>query len=178
MLALLQTVQPTLAQQLIDAAAPILATILVAVLTLVANALKAKLQNESSLDALNKLAHLAEVAVLSLEQTMVARLKELASDGRLTKEELAQVKDAALLQVRSALSKQGLERVMKALGYQKQEDLDALLSAQIEAAVSRAKSTLGRKIEATIEDKTEPGVTAAAVVVPAADALRREGSGF
>ncbi len=150
---------PSLVQQVVAEVAPVLATLLASVLTTVliflANELKKRVTNASGLDALNKLAHLSETAVLALEQTLKAELEKRALDGELSAHELREVKDQAVAMVKVALSQKGIDSTMKALGYNGEKELDLLISQHIEAAVARAKAYLGRKLTASIET-TDP----------------------
>ncbi len=151
---------PSIAQQIVAEVAPVLATILASVLTIVltflANELKKRVSNAAGLDALNKLAHLAETAVLTLEQTLKADLEARASDGELSSQDLREVKEHAVIMVKVALSQKGIDSTMKALGYKGEEELDMLISQHIEAAVARAKAYLGSKVtvEASVGEKS------------------------
>lgn len=146
---------PSLAQQVVAEVAPVLATLLGTVITIaltfLVNELKKKISGAAGLDALNKVAHLAEVAVLNLQQTLVEDLKSKTEDGLLSEADAQDVKERALLKVKAALSENGVKQTMAALGYKDREQIDMLIAAQIEAAVARARTYLGKKITATVE---------------------------
>jgi hypothetical protein len=138
--------QPTIWQQFVSDVAPtllsLLGTILIAVLTLLANSLKAKFKSDQSLVLLNKVAHLAEMAVLDLKQTLVDEIRKRASDGLLSADDVAEVRELARAKVRAALSTKGINELMKAFGYESEDQVNALISSHIEAAVARARTAV------------------------------------
>lgn len=170
--------EPTLLQQIVAQVAPVLVTLIATVITGVATWLASTIQKkwggERSLTALNKLSHLVEVAVLAVEQSLNSDLRKRAEDGVLSMADAIEAKAQAIAYVKSNLSEHGIKDMLAALGFKDEEQLNLIISTHIEAAVARAKTSLGRKIEATIETKEEPPKSVTAVA--AADTLRREGS--
>ncbi len=173
--------EPTFTQQIVTQVAPILVTLVAAVvttaLTMLLDMLKKKAGTDRSLGALNKISHLVEVGVLATEQKLVKELRERTADGVLTAKEASDAKDNAIAFVKSNLSEHGIKDVMTALGYKDREALDALISTHIEAAVARAKATLKRKLVASVETKGDESKSLEVTATIAdADQLRKQGS--
>jgi hypothetical protein len=78
--------------------------------------------------------HLAMGVVADLEATLRPALGQAAKDGKLTKEEMLQLRDAALKRLKELLGERGLGELQKVLGIAAPQ-LDAYLMGLIERAV-------------------------------------------
>jgi hypothetical protein len=140
--------------QIVDAAAPVLASLVVALLAWLTAAVQKNVKSATAQAALTKLSSLASDVVLELEQTVVGALRESATDGSISRLDAENAKTLALAKLKAHLGAAGKAEVLAALGYKDEADLDALLSTKIEAEIAKAKSTVGRKLTATIENQT------------------------
>lgn len=121
---------------------PLLGTILLALMSMGAAKLvaliQAKTKNEWLKTALVRATDAVFQAVHFVEQTMAAKLKDAASDGKISAEEGAQLKAAALDAVKSYLGDNGMKELMSILGFDS-PSLDKFLSDKIEASISQIK---------------------------------------
>ena len=101
--------------------------------------LKAKTGNEALSGAMVRLADAVNTAVGELQQTIVNGLKERAADGKLSAEDVEQVKRLALAKVVAYLGEHGLEALARQLDMD-DHGISALIGAKIEAAVLSMKS--------------------------------------
>lgn len=129
------TVQQTLSQYAQDAA-PVVGTLLVAVVTyLAAQAtawVRAHTKNALALGFMDRLSEEVEKGVAAIEQTMVAQLKP-ADGGTLSPADAARVKQAAVDLVLANLGgDKWIAEAKKVLG---EADIKAFLESRIEAAV-------------------------------------------
>jgi hypothetical protein len=149
------TIQQTMTTYAVDAA-PVLGTLLVAVVTFLAAQatawMRAHTKNTLVLGFMDRVSEEVEKGVAAIEQTVVAQLKP-ASGGVLSAEDAARVKQAALDLVLANLGGQKwLDEAKKILG---EADIKAFLASRIEAAVQGMQ-------------RVTPGATAVAQVVEAA----------
>lgn len=79
-------------------------------------------------------AHLASTVVADLEVTLRPKLKASTADGKLTPEEVKQLRDEALARLKALAGEKGLEELRKALGIAAPE-LDKYLLGLLEKAV-------------------------------------------
>ena len=138
---------PLLAQ-VVNQLAPIVVSIVGMLGGWVLLELKKRISNARALDVINKVSSLTETVVLDLEQTVIANLRDAAADGTITATEAEQAKVIALAKVKSYLGPKGKKEALAAFGFQDDSDLDAFINSHIEAAVAKAKTTLGRKLVA------------------------------
>jgi hypothetical protein len=122
------------APSLIDALTAILGPVITLVFARLATFIAAHAKNTAVQGVLVRLNDAVETAVLALEQTMVMTAKAAAGGGKMPKEIAAQVKQAALDEVKSHLGDKGLAELQVILGVHKL-DLDAFLATRIEATV-------------------------------------------
>ena len=90
------------------------------------------------------------MVVKDLEQTVVSGMREAAKDGVITREEAYAVQATALQNLRSHLGEKGKKEALSAFGFESEAAFNAYLAAQLEAAVLRTKTEIGRKITASI----------------------------
>lgn len=87
-----------------------------------------------------KLTTLASSVVHELEVTIRADLKAAAADGKLTKEEMATIKQHALDKLKQMLGQDGLKEAAEVLGLAGGGLVDHLLSGLVEKAVATVPS--------------------------------------
>lgn len=99
-----------------------------------ASLIQVKVDNAALEGVLLRLNDVVGTVVLELEQTLVKDLKAaLADDGKLSAEEKARIKDAAISKIKQLLGQDGLNKLLQVLGL---KSPDALLESKIEAAVA------------------------------------------
>lgn len=152
----MSTTQPLVAQA-VDALAPVLASVIVALLGWVGAALQRSIKNETVRNMALRFSELAHDVVLEMEQTVVSQLREAAADGAISTEELQRVKAGALEQMKAHLGDKGKKEALTVLGFADETQLDAYLSTKLEAAVAIAKQTVGRKLSAVLEASVAKG---------------------
>jgi hypothetical protein len=104
-----------------------------------AQILAAKTKIEHITRVLQLLDNVVLAAARQVQQVLVDKLKATSLDGRLTVEQGAEAKQAALASVRSQLGPRGVADVANTLGLEPGE-VDPMLGARIEAAVHRLKT--------------------------------------
>lgn len=105
-------------------------------------ALRRKLQSEQYVTLLDRLDKLATIVVLELEQTVVQPAKQLAEDGKLSKEVALKVKQDAVTRFMAMLGDKD-SPLRKAFG-----DLAGAAETLIEAKVRELRlATQGRKVK-------------------------------
>lgn len=77
-------------------------------------------------------------SVREVQQVTVDAIKEASADGKLSPDERAKVKQAALSSVKSHLGTKGLADLVKILGLE-DGTIDSLISTRVEAAVHDLK---------------------------------------
>jgi hypothetical protein len=132
----MSTAQP-LAVQLIDAVAPLAVSVLAAVFSYIAALIAKKIKSETVREVATRISELTQSVVLSVQQTYVDNLRSAAQDGVISSAE-------------AHLGPKGKAEALKAFGFANEEQLDAYLSTQIEAAVAKAKATIGTKLSSVI----------------------------
>lgn len=80
-------------------------------------------------------------SVSDIQHSVVDELKKAAADGKLTAEEIANVKTLAVVKAKQNLGESGLKLVQSALGFTV-EELEIWLSGRIEAVVLESKKQL------------------------------------
>jgi hypothetical protein len=145
----MSTAQP-LAVQLIDAVAPLAVSVLAAVFSYIAALIAKKIKSETVREVATRISELTQSVVLSVQQTYVDNLRSAAQDGVISSAEATEAKERALDALRSHLGPKGKAEALKAFGFANEEQLDAYLSTQIEAAVAKAKATIGTKLSSVI----------------------------
>ncbi len=145
----MQNAQP-IVSQVVDAIAPLLLSLLVAALSWLTVLVQRKVKSETVRDMTLRLSELTQTVVLEVGQTVVARMKDAAKDGVISKEEAEDARDLALAKLRMHLGTKGESEAMKVLGFDNKDQLEAYLIAHVEAAVVKAKSQFGTKLVAAI----------------------------
>lgn len=116
----------------------ILSPLLLAALTWaaakLAQLIRAKVQNEYLKGVLVRVDDAVFTAVKDLQQTVVEQIKVASADGKITDDEKKQIKDKALVVVKSHLGTKGLAEAAGILGLGGAA-LEGLLSSKVEAAV-------------------------------------------
>lgn len=120
--------------QVLEILIPIIATALGTVLINLANKYADMIKQKTKSEKIDRYVRLlnetVKDVVVSLNQTTVDKLKEAATDGKLTPEEIEMVKADAITTVTDILGITGVE--VLALAF---EDLNALIATKIEKAV-------------------------------------------
>jgi len=124
--------------QLVPHLADALVTVVLALITLIAARLSAYLREagkgERLASAMLRLNDAVGTAVREIEQTVRPLVVAAAADGRITPEEAAQLKDAAMASARRYMGAHVGADLKKILGVT-EDDFDRLLDAKVEAAV-------------------------------------------
>lgn len=97
-----------------------------------------KLKNELIASAIERVTRTAETVVDQLNQTVVAKLKAAASDGKLTSDDALSIKKTAIDTVKMQLTEGIKENA--ALGI---NDLTSFIESKVEQAVGKLKTTAG-----------------------------------
>jgi hypothetical protein len=130
----------------------ILSPILLAALTWVAakaaQYIQAKVKNEYLRGVLVRLDDAVLGAVREVQQVTVEALKSGSADGKLTPDERARVKQAAIDSVKSYLGMKGIAELAKILGLESGA-VERLLSTRVEAAVHDLKATRANGVSGT-----------------------------
>ena len=119
---------------LIDVAGTVLQAVLLGLVAIAIAWLKSKVKSERLLNALTELEQAAEITVGELQQTVVFGLKEAAADGKLSKEEIAELGQMSLSLVKARMSG-AAQNLITAAGM----DLNDLIRAQVEKQVLALK---------------------------------------
>ena len=119
---------------LIDVAGTVLQAVLLGLVAVAIAWLKSKVKSERLLNALTELEKAAEITVGELQQTVVFGLKEAAADGKLSKEEIAELGQMSLSLVKARMSG-AAQNLITAAGM----DLNDLIRAQVEKQVLALK---------------------------------------
>lgn len=99
--------------------------------------LKSKLKNENIKMALDQIAKITKAVVLNLNQTVVANIKSKSDDGKLTAEDIRDVKAKAITLIKAQAQNEFLDLLEK-----NTIDVDSLLDSSIEASVFESKTVL------------------------------------
>lgn len=89
--------------------------------------------------AMEKITTLTAGAVLEAQQTITKGFKKAAEDGRLTREEAAQIKSEVFAVVKESLGSKGYKELQQCLGLPA-ESVDKLINTNIEATYKLHKS--------------------------------------
>ncbi len=129
---------------------PILLAALTWVAAKIAQYIQAKVKNEYLRGVLVRLDDAVLAAVREVQQVTVEAIKSASADGKLTAEERARVKQAAIDSVKSHLGTKGLGELAKILGLEGGA-VEKLLSTRVEAAVHDLKVSRANGAPATTE---------------------------
>jgi hypothetical protein len=129
---------------------PILLAALTWVAAKIAQYIQAKVKNEYLRGVLVRLDDAVLAAVREVQQVTVEAIKSASADGKLTPDERARVKQAALDSVKSHLGMKGINELAKILGLETGA-VDRLLSTRVEAAVHDLKMSRANGATATAE---------------------------
>jgi hypothetical protein len=135
---------PHLLGDLIAAAYGLLAPLLAAAIGLGAAWLRARGQTSKALHVLGQVAEIVQSVVAHVEVSMRPLVVKALEDGKLSKEEAAELKKHALDLVKDSLGTQGLEALKRALGLSGEGAVMTYLSGLVERAlgIQRAAGTL------------------------------------
>ena len=117
---------------------PILLAALTWVAAKVAQYIQAKVKNEYLRGVLVRLDDAVLAVVREVQQVTVEAIKSGSADGKLTPDERARVKQAAIDSVKSHFGMKGISELAKILGLESGA-VDKLLSTRVEAAVHDLK---------------------------------------
>lgn len=101
---------------------------------LIGNLIKARVENEYLRGTLSRLNDTVWTVVKDVQQTLVNGIKIANADGRITPEETAKIRAAALASLKSYLGVAGLAAIGKVLGLDPAA-VDNFLLSKVEAAV-------------------------------------------
>jgi hypothetical protein len=141
----------------------VLAIIVPAVLSLLGLAaswlmavIRSKVKSEQARGMLLRLSEQASDVVLELEQTVVAKLRELSADGKLDRSDVDLLQAQALNKLKQNLGANGKASALKVLGFKDEAELEALLRAKLEAEVAKARAVIGAKVKGVLETAPKP----------------------
>lgn len=98
-----------------------------------------KVKNGRAKAVLNRLAEATTTTVSALQQTVVAAMKEKAADGKLTPEEVEELKELALDEIVKHLGGDtGAAKQAKALGLD-MEAFESMIETKVEASIADRK---------------------------------------
>jgi len=98
--------------------------------------IRSRVRNEYAQGALLRLNDAVATAARELAQTTVADLKAAAQDGKLTEEEVEELRAKAAANTRAYLGKKGVAELERVVGA---KEIEAFIQAKIEAAVHDLK---------------------------------------
>jgi hypothetical protein len=131
--------------KIFEALSPLLLAALTWAAAKLAQYIQAKVKSEYLRGVLVRLDDAVLAAVREIQQVTVEAIKAASADGKLTPEERAKVKQAAIDSVKSHLGTKGLAELAKILGLEGGA-IEKLLSTRVEAAVhdlKQARATNG-----------------------------------
>jgi hypothetical protein len=137
-----------------EALSPLLLAALTWAVAKLAQYIQAKVQSEYLRGALVRLDDAVLASVREVQQVTVDTIKSASADGKLTPDERAKVKQAAIDTIKSHLGMKGIGELAKVLGLENGA-IDRLLSTRVEAAVhdlkqARAANGLQGTVGATL----------------------------
>lgn len=97
--------------------------------------LNKKLKNEKIIEALNRVKEVVKTVVADLNQTVVASMREQTADGKLTREEICEIKNIALRTVRQYIPSTAQQLAEIGVG-----SFNLYLTSLIEQAVLESKT--------------------------------------
>ena len=127
-----ETLLATVVPVLVPGAGTLVSILVSLVLVWVKNYVKAKTNSSLVENALTRISNTTETVVASLGQTVAQSLKEAAADGKLTKDEAAELRDKAYASVMTLLPEALKQQATLGVA-----DLNQLIFAKIEQAVGK-----------------------------------------
>jgi hypothetical protein len=118
--------------------------------------IRSKVKSEQARGMLLRLSEQASDVVLELEQGAVAKMREVARDGKLSMGDVRDLQEVALANLKSYIGSRGKADALKVLGFKDEKELEALLRSKIEAEVAKAKAAIGAKIKTALETAPKP----------------------
>ncbi len=145
-------------KQIIEAAEPLVLTLIGLLFAWLANEIRAKVHSTRAQGILLRLADLAETVTNELTQTVVAELKSDAADGTLSKSDAIDIKAIAVSKVKEHLGPKGVKEALGVFGYKSPAELESLIGSKIESALVQTKqfAPVVEKLSQTIPP--DPGV--------------------
>lgn len=125
--------------KLLEIISPILLLLLTWIGVKTGKLIGAKVQNEYLKGVLVRLSETVFAAVKELQQTVVDAIKVANADGKITDDEKASIKAAAVKTIKSHLGVKGIKELLAVLGLD-EDALDSFLGTQVEAAVLDLKA--------------------------------------
>jgi hypothetical protein len=113
---------------------PGLGTAILGFITYGSGLLISKLKNDQVKQALEQLTKITQSVVKSLNQTLVPMLKEKASDGKLSKEDIQAIKDKAINMIKAQIQNDVLDVLAR-----NTIDVNQRISTEIESQVYESK---------------------------------------
>lgn len=129
-------------QQIVDALVPLVVTLVGLLFSWLTATIRSKVKSEQARGVLLRLSEQARDVVLELEQTWAGQLRTAAKDGKLDATEVAELKHAALANLKGYLGERGRDEALKVLGFQDEAELENLLRAKLEAEVAKLRGKL------------------------------------
>lgn len=147
-------------KQALDALAPLLLALLSLLAALAARWMNAHVSNLYLRGALLRLDDAVLAIVQELAQTTVADIRDaVGNDGKLTEEEIVEIKSTALERLKEYLGKKGLDELKRVFDG---AALERIMAAKIEAAVlstkpsAQALNVLSAKLDLTEDEEEKP----------------------
>lgn len=131
---------------------PIFGTALTVLVGLLSMWAKARLTNEKIAGAADRMSWSVVTLVKGMAQTLVEDLKSKSSDGKLTDDEVASIKEKLWSRFKAYWGESGLEELKKSFGYESDVDLRGAVQHEAEAVIYDLKRD-GVEPEAPVGDE-------------------------
>ena len=123
--------------QLVDSLLPVLGSLLALLGAWLANEIRRRVQSEHARGVMLRLVEATDAAVREVEQTVVPEVRAAAADGKITGEEAAKIRDAAVNRAKMYLGRRGIGELQRVIDT---DQLEAVIRGRVEAAVHGMKS--------------------------------------
>lgn len=128
-----------LLQKLIEAAEPLVVTLIGLLFAWLANEVRAKVHSTRVQGVLLRLSDLALTVTNELEQTVVSAIKNANPGQPLDAGFAEQIKQSAIAKVKEHMGPKGCSEVLNVFGYKSAAELEALIASKIESAIAERR---------------------------------------
>jgi hypothetical protein len=148
--------QAPILTQLVNALVPIVVALLGLFGSWLMTVVGSKLKSDKARTVAQHLSEVAGEVVLELQQTTVEGLKAAAADGRLSSDEVENLKALAIARVKQHIGEKGKADVLKVFGFDDEAGLDKFIATKVEASVGMTRNVVGRTLTAQIGETEKP----------------------
>lgn len=128
-----------LLQQITNAAAPLVATLITLLIGACVNELRKKFTSDRAQAVLDRVGDLADTVTSELEQTVVSTVRSQSPNAKLDSAFAATMKAQAVATVKTHLGAKGVSEALGVFGFKSMGELEALIASKVEAALSDSK---------------------------------------